>query len=98
MHVHAQCFLRALISLPVLFCMFCELDKELCQYDSVITRLLKLKKYLHKIGGQHRQNAEPGQTLRQAGNKPEGTLTSQAWYRMLINSEHNSCTQKFRYM
>ena len=31
-----------------------------------------------------RQHAEPGQTMRQAGNKPEGTLTSQAQYRALV--------------
>ena len=33
--------------------------------------------------GQHRQHSEPGQTLRQAGNKPESTLTSQVQYRAL---------------
>ena len=32
---------------------------------------------------QHRQHSEPGQTLRQAGNKPESTLTSQVQYRAL---------------
>ena len=33
------------------------------------------KKSLHKIRGQHRQHAEPGQTQRLAGNKPESILS-----------------------
>ena len=62
------------------------------------------KKSLPKISRQHRQHAEPGQTLRQSGNKPESTFTSQAQYRalaigfwriisaMLHTSEYNICS------
>ena len=45
--------------------------KALEAQESVVTR----------CRGQHRQHSEPGQTLRQAGNKPESTLTSQVQYR-----------------
>jgi len=68
--------------------------------SSVITKLLRLKKkVVTRCRGQH---SEPGQTLRQAGNNPESTLTSQVQYRALAigllriisanyaTSEHNT--------
>ena len=47
--------------------------------SSVITKLSRLKKGLLQDVDDNR--SEPGETLRQAGNKPESTHTSQVQYR-----------------
>ena len=73
--------------------------------SSVITKLSMLEK-VTRCRGQHRQHSEPGQTLGQAGNKPEeSTLTSQVQYRALATglwriisamqhtSEHNTSVE-----
>ena len=73
-HIHTQTY-----ELNVEFCHHEFCHHEFCYHEAFEAQI----KSFHKIRGQHRQHAVPGQTLRQVGNKPESTLTSQPQYRAL---------------